>query len=46
MALKVLTMKIMCDECDIEAVKEELSKWYYSDTNIGMEDLSFFTQSK
>lgn len=46
MVLKVLTMKIMCEECDIEEAKKELSEWYYSNTNIGMEDISFFIQNK
>ena len=41
MTLKVVTMKVMCEECDVEDVKKELKEWFFSNTSIGMEDISF-----
>lgn len=37
MSVKAVTMKVLCEECDINAVKKELEEWYYEKTNIGME---------
>ena len=40
MTVKTVTVKIMCEECDVEEVKEQLRTWYY-ENNIGMDSISF-----
>lgn len=40
MTLKVVTMRVTCEECDVEDVKKELEEWYVSN-KIGMSDISF-----
>lgn len=40
MTVKTVTVKIICEECDVEDIKEQLRVWYYSN-GIGIDNISF-----
>ena len=38
---KILTVKITCEDVDIEQIKEELKEWYFARSSVGMYNIEF-----